>query len=128
MKRLKFILKALVEIIRATKGYPCDKALVVLTEEELLEYREDKSRMGINLQLCYQCIDTMVMGGTPCYLCNEYDTCEHKGKDTHAPGCDMWDLVEVIRAEEAEERMAANEQAAAPEGTKESAKVCKADT
>lgn len=111
MKRLIFILKALIEIIRATKGYSCDKALVILTEDELLEYREDKHKMGLQLQLCYQCIDTMVMGGTPCYLCNDYKTCKHPGKDTRAPECDIWDLIELVREENVHEP-AAEEKAA----------------
>lgn len=121
MKRLKFILKALWEIILATKGYPCDKALVVMTEEDLIEQREDAHRTGIQLQLCYQCIDTMVMGGTPCYLCNDYATCQHPGKDTRAPGCDIWDLVEVTREE------APCEQTAAPESAEAAAEACEAN-
>lgn len=108
MKRLKFILKALLEIIKATKGYACDRALVVLTEDELLEHRARESHMGVQLQLCYQCIDTMVMGGSPCFLCNDYETCQHPGKDTRAPHCDIWDLVEIYREE------ANHEPAAAP--------------
>lgn len=114
MKRLKFIFKALLEIIRATKGYACDKALIILTEDEWLEHLEDKSHMGIQLQLCYQCIDTMVMGGTPCYLCNDYQTCQHPGKDSRAPHCEIWDLVEVYREEASHEPTAAPEKAESP--------------
>lgn len=114
MKRLKFIFNALVEIIRATKGYACDKALIVLTEDELLEYREREHKMGLQLQLCYQCIDTMVMGGTPCYLCNDYKTCKHPGKDSRAPKCDIWDLIELVREENPHEPAAETEAAEEP--------------
>ena len=95
MKRLKFILNALWEIIRATREHPCDEPLIILTRQDYETIMDDLDRMGAEKRLMYQCIDNMVMGGTPCQLCDNYAQCLHEKKNATAPGCDDWELVEL---------------------------------
>lgn len=95
LKRLKFIFSAMVEIIRATKDYNCTEPLIVLTRQDYETMMDDHDRLRAEKRLMYQCIDCMVMGGTPCQFCDDYGECEHAKKNEPIPGCDAWELVEL---------------------------------
>lgn len=112
-KRIGFALQAAVDVFRATKGYGCDKPLVVMTAEDVQLATDDLARLTVEKNLLYQVVDHMVDGGSPCDFCRDRDECDHKNKGHVSPMCEIWDLLEIVPADGEED---AHEQAAEAEG------------
>ena len=100
LKRIRFALRGAMEIFRATKSAGCDSPLIMMTRDDVQQQIDDLNRLIVEKNLLYQVVDSMVDGGSPCMWCRESAECTWADKGGSSPRCGIWDLFDIVPAEE----------------------------